>query len=811
MELAINTQNEPKKETGYSLSPLWEDIFSKELLEEINTNVFLVTCRSGKASQNLLRKFMIQHQYYSQYFTRYLCSLMGNLVDQNDFTLLSHNLLEELTGTDAAKISHVELYKKAMAAINAVPKSYPILKSTQQLINIMFEHCRSDNSLRGLAALCLGAEAIVPLIYGPVLDALRAMKAPDDALHFFKIHVEEDEEHAIVMRKIIDRMIAGNPHGKAEVMAFGEAVIYSRMAMLNEIYQSSVGVDSSVTTLLSERDLACLRNDNMLGSGNFLDRCLSLSSTPTVDFIFTDKPITIASQRNIQQFSLDTLASIRRELAGWYLANGIKTGDVVAVCVQDGIGPFLHYIAITSIGATIALINPAMPSDIGISYIKENGFNKLVTDESSLNHNSLIKSLRNAGDICEILNVSNFNTEVEYNLPSWWPYIPVDTTLLMLSHTSGTTGVPKAVKFEHRQFFMGKRARLGRFVESPDERLLTVLPQSHSSAISHLETAILHGLPTYVLSSQEGESVRKAIKDFSPTTVVAFPKSYVSLLEREVSYAEFPSIRRWFSMGDAAHQSHISRLLAGSPGARFIDAFGSSELGMALFQSVSTADRIAPSRSIGRPVDIVTAKIVDMASGDEMPQGSVGALAVCSPTITSGYWKQNQKTADTWRNGYFLTGDIGYCKDNVFYQIDRVVDVVHTPDGSLYTLQLEETIQTIESVYDVTIIGLNLPYAENGKITLLALILLSKKLTEDVDIVAEKILQLMQEKNGIENSIGEYIVIVVNSFDQIPLGVTGKVLKRRLRDLLPNILEKYKTSREIPKGILAITRYIPTN
>lgn len=214
---------------------------------------------------------------------------------------------------------------------------------------------------------------------------------------------------------------------------------------------------------------------------------------------------------------------------------------------------------------------------------------------------------------------------------------------------------------------------------------------------------------------------------------------------------------------------------------------------------------------IGRPVDIVTAKIVDMASGDEVSPGSVGALAVCSPTITSGYWKQNQKTADAWRNGYFLTGDVGYCKDNVFYQIDRVVDVVHTPDGSLYTLQLEETIQTIESVYDATIIGLNFPRAENGKITLVALILLSKKLTEDVDTVAEKTLQLMQEKNGIENSIGEYIVIVVNSFDQIPIGVTGKVLKRRLRDLLPKILEEYETSKEIPNGILKITRHIPTN
>ncbi|MQL50508.1 DUF3050 domain-containing protein [Photorhabdus khanii] len=243
MELAINTQNEPKQETGYFLSPLWEDIFSKELLEELNSNIFLVACRSGQANQSLLRKFMIQHHYYSQYFTRYLCSLMGGLADQKDFVSLSHNLLEELTGTDAAKISHAELYKKAMAAINAVPKSDAILKSTQQLIDAMFRHCRSDDSLRGLAALCLGAEAIVPLVYGPILDALRSIKASDDALYFFKIHVEEDEDHAIVMRKIIDRMIEENPHRRADVIAVGEEMVRFRMAMLNELYQSNTRVN----------------------------------------------------------------------------------------------------------------------------------------------------------------------------------------------------------------------------------------------------------------------------------------------------------------------------------------------------------------------------------------------------------------------------------------------------------------------------------------------------------------------------------------------------------------------------------------
>lgn len=771
----------------YVLSPLWKDLFPEGLLGRLNANPFLVACRNGAVSLDQLRHFLIQHHYYSQYFTRYLCALMGGIADQGEFKSLSCNLTEELSGGDSVDISHAELYRRSMDLMSAPPRSRPLLPGTRQLIDGMFRHCRSSDPIDGLAALCLGAEAIVPLIYGPVLDALRSHNAPREAEHFFVLHIEEDEDHAIVMREIIDRMLVERPYLRARVIAIGEEMVHLRMAMLTELAQGPSSQPlGAASTLMGADALQTLRADASLGSGNFLDRCLALSTTPDEPFLFLDKPLTLLRGTPVGALSLNDLQHHRMALAAWYLEQGVKPGDVVSVTVEDGLAPLLHYLALTSLGAAISLMNPAMPAEFGIAYMDENGFERLVTDAVTLITSDFARQWREAGR--PVLDVTRAALDPAPRMPAWWPLEPQDSTLVMLSHTSGTTGLPKAVRFEHRQFFMGKRARIGRFAEGPDERFLSALPQSHSAAISHLETAILHGIPTFVLGTQQGEALREAIQRFAPTTVAAFPRSYVLLVEGGIGHDEFPTVRRWFAMGDASHQSHIRQVLEGAPQSRFIDAFGSSELGMALFRSESTLDAVAAQRCIGRPVDIAVAKVLDPHSGDEVKPGEVGLLAVRSPTVTSGYWKQPQKTVDAWRGGYFLTGDIAFCKDGEFFQIDRAVDVIESPAGALHTLQLEEAAQQVESVCDVTVVGVD--PARSGGVGLVALVL-PDRYAGDPATIASRVLRTLHEacaQRGVIVAEGFIAVAVVSDLAFLPVGATGKVLKRHLRGVAQALL-----------------------
>jgi len=556
-----------------------------------------------------------------------------------------------------------------------------------------------------------------------------------------------------------------------------------------------------IDTQLPAGALAVLKSDDTLGSANFFDRCRALSTTREVPILFLDKPFRIVDDTPIRELSLDQLQRYRTILAAWYLRRATAHGDVVAVCVEDGIAPFLHYLALTSVGATIALINPAMAAPVGVAYMRDNGFDALVTDSHTAATSPFVGEWRAAGGATCIGDEQNAagaigtgDLRAAADLPHWWPLAPQDSTLVMLSHTSGTTGLPKAVRFEHRQFFMGKRARIGTFSRGADERLLTALPQSHSSAISHLETAVLHGISTFVLSTQDGAALRAAIARFAPTTVAAFPKSYMLLAEGGVTDNEFPSVQRWFSMGDAAHQSHVRRVLVGAPQSRFIDAFGSSELGMALFRCESTLDALAPCRCIGRPVDIAVAKILDADTGEEVAAGKAGLLAVRSPTITSGYWRKPGVTGQAWRGGYFLTGDVAYCADGAFYQIDRAVDVVATAAGPLYTLELEEAAQQVPDVCDVSVVGM--APGETARARVLAVVLPERRAGRDASAIADDVSRALRlaiaERLGLEDAdVADMIAVaIVYEHALLPTGATGKVLKRQLRDAAASFLER---------------------
>ena len=206
-----------------------------------------------------------------------------------------------------------------------------------------------------------------------------------------------------------------------------------------------------------------------------------------------------------------------------------------------------------------------MAPDIATAYILQNGLEKLVLDSEVLAKTELSATLSASSVNCELFNCSAPDATKLVSLPSQWAYDPLDSTLVMLSHTSGTTDIPKTVRFEHRQFIIGKSARIGQFVESADERLLSALPQSHSSAISHIETAVLLGIPIFVLSNPVGEQVRNAMQAFRPTVVAAFPQTSAWLVEGGIAPNEFPSVRRYFSMGDAVHGSRTRHILSSAP------------------------------------------------------------------------------------------------------------------------------------------------------------------------------------------------------------------------------------------------------
>jgi pyrroloquinoline quinone (PQQ) biosynthesis protein C len=193
------------------LDPQWNDLIDGGALARLDAAPFLRRCRSGQTTREEMREFVKQQYGYARHFTRYLCALLANIAVESDRLELTENLLEEIGFGEDGSLPHSEIYRRMMKRMGVDPHTVEPNPATQRLVTLMMEACRDPNPLVGLGALCLGAEAIVPHVYSQIVAGFRAAGEAEENLEFFHIHIHCDDEHAITMRRIIERYLAEDP------------------------------------------------------------------------------------------------------------------------------------------------------------------------------------------------------------------------------------------------------------------------------------------------------------------------------------------------------------------------------------------------------------------------------------------------------------------------------------------------------------------------------------------------------------------------------------------------------------------------
>lgn len=211
------------------------DLYLKqELVAKLMAVQFLEKCSAGEISWDQMRNFIIQHQLYAKHFTRYLAALLSNIENHCDRFNLSKNLFDEMGLGYAGNTPHSIIYSNMMERLGITPRT-EILPETQALIDTMMDCCRSPNVMLGLGAICLGAEGIVPVMYGAILKGLLANKIPVDDLDFFTLHISCDDEHADTMYQIIDRMVRTEGYSVEDLNQGAERIINARINFFNAL------------------------------------------------------------------------------------------------------------------------------------------------------------------------------------------------------------------------------------------------------------------------------------------------------------------------------------------------------------------------------------------------------------------------------------------------------------------------------------------------------------------------------------------------------------------------------------------------
>jgi acyl-coenzyme A synthetase/AMP-(fatty) acid ligase len=530
---------------------------------------------------------------------------------------------------------------------------------------------------------------------------------------------------------------------------------------------------------------AVLAADPELGAGNVLLRLAEHGADMDMPRVTFDTEVdAIAAWTPL---SLRTLTERVAARAEWFARRGIGRRDPVAVYVTSAADVVLNFLALTWLGAIPALMNGGMPAEIAAEYIRRLRAVGVIIDADHVGMVAHDLGAPIIGDAAET------GTGDPVGAPAHYRHHPDDP--VAITHSSGTTRRPAAVVHSHHSLFAAVRAvRLTEPRQHGLVREMSAFPQAHTAGVIILNEALCNGYELLCLSGQggafehSGEVIIAAIERWHPTAVYGFAVTWAELARYDLTTRDISSVRFWSNSGDCAHEAHIRRLVAvGShyayskdgvvtlPGSRFNDTLGSTEMGYGGFGISHRPGSERYGRCVGKPQPFAEIILVDPRTGQEVPTGEVGMVAMKSPTLALGYWNDSAATFRTRLNGYYLTGDLMHRdEDGYFYHVDRASDAVELGDGNwLYTALSEERIlKDCPDVRDCTVLAAR---RDDGRLVIEVLLVL----VTDADAALDR-------TDRVRAAIGEAAASMPLKVTAIPddgvlLGPTGKVRKFLMR------------------------------
>jgi acyl-coenzyme A synthetase/AMP-(fatty) acid ligase len=528
---------------------------------------------------------------------------------------------------------------------------------------------------------------------------------------------------------------------------------------------------------------AALAADPDLGAGNVLPKLIEHGAAPDGPGLAFDTEVDgLPAWRGLTLGELHERVAAR---AAWLHGQGIGPRDPVAIYVSASADCFLHFMALTWLGAIPALMNPALPADVAGEYIRRLRAVALVADAP---HRDLLagETLGLGRDL--VVDPALTGSAEPADAPA--PYRHDQSDPISITHSSGTTRMPTAVVHTHASLFAATRLiRLATPRAQGTERVLSALPSAHAAGIMTINHALCNRSELLYLSQQaDGAALIDAIERWKPGGVFGFAATWAELARYDLTERDLDSVSLWFNTGDCAHESHVRRLVAvGSrqavtrhgvsrvPGSAFVDGLGSTEMGHSAFHITHRPETDHYGRCVGKPHVFAEVALLDLATGAQVPPGRVGHFGLKSPSVAAGYWNDSVGWYRSQFQGYYLTGDLLYRdEEGYYYHVDRAVDAVDLGGGEwLYTAASEERIlRGCPDVRDCTVVAVR---GEDGQVTTDILLALHEWADPAVDRGPAIRAALT------EAAAATLRKIVVAGDEQLITGPTGKVRKFLMR------------------------------
>jgi len=405
---------------------------------------------------------------------------------------------------------------------------------------------------------------------------------------------------------------------------------------------------------------------------------------------------------------IDALAAEMRDL-------GVREGDRVGLALANGPTFVEGYMAAAQLGAIAVPLNPRQ-SDREHDHILGNAEPRvLIADDvaaPTLRRAKLVTASRLLTDKADIPNGTPYEDAVEagFDKRPPRPAIALDAPVSIL-YTSGTTGAPKGVVRSQFAGAMIVALRQSAMFIGPDTVLLASTPMFHAAGHEFMLFQTLAAGGT-VISQRAFDAARTvALVDEHAATHVFFVPTMSAAVAAAMKDAgtTWPSVQLWMSAAAPLPDWVRDAVGDAAPKARLWNCYGLTEGGtLTYLRNADVASH--PGNCVGRAGPGMEIRAVD-AEGNDVATGAVGEIVCRSPESMSGYWHDSDLTAQTIRNGWVHSGDLGSIDGDGFLTLSgRLKDVIITGGENVYAAEVEAYLLEERAINDAAVLGVPHPH-----------------------------------------------------------------------------------------------------
>lgn len=497
---------------------------------------------------------------------------------------------------------------------------------------------------------------------------------------------------------------------------------------------------------------------------------------------------------NEMRFSYGQLNRLSNRVANALTEMRIGHGDKVAlVCPNLPFFPIVYY-AIMKAGAVVVPLNILFKPREFIYHLKDSDAKAVFVFEGT-NQLPLAQMVKEAFDkvgTCEHLIVMTNEplaaspidgaktlTEITQDKPETFetfPTAPHDTCAIL--YTSGTTGQPKGAELTHSNLMTNVMTTYAiqmqavNLSDGEQKTMLITLPLFHTTGQTcQMNTGLYAGNRVVLLPRFEARTALETMGRERVNFWTGVPTMYWAMLkyveENVFDVAPVASNLKVVTSGGAPMPVEVMKDFERVFDIAVSEGYGLSETSpLACFNQFEKPKKPG---TVGQPIFGVEVKCFD-ENDKEVPSGTRGEVVIRGANVMKGYYKRPEATREAFRSGWFHTGDIGiFDAEGYLSIVDRKKDMILRGGYNIYPRELEEVIMTHEAVSLVAVVGVP-----------------DERLGEEVKaFVVPKQNYNLSEDDFINwcktqfaaNKYPRFVEIC----SELPIGSTGKILKRELR------------------------------